>query len=296
MEKHTFLISDETENSHGFSILTEGIDTSRFDKNPVMLYMHQRAVVIGRWENLVIKDGKLFADAVFDLENEFSKEIAGKVERGFLKGTSMGINFDPTDMDTTSNQLQKCLLYEISIVDIGSNSNALKLYTDIEFKDLNFGGLVLSNKQIETLGFAKGTTEAKAMVHLKGLISENKEMSEKLKKIQLAQEKEGNELITELRERRIIKSDSQEAYYIFSLKQDFEKGKAELMELFPNKFRSFSSMVKKPENLSDKKHALEKPKAEWNLEDYRKHAPKELEKDPKLYQELINEKFKNTKH
>lgn len=32
MEKQTFLVSDEGENSYGFKVLTEGIDTTQFEK------------------------------------------------------------------------------------------------------------------------------------------------------------------------------------------------------------------------------------------------------------------------
>lgn len=35
----------------------------------------------------------------------------------------------------------------------------------------------------------------------------------------------------------------------------------------------------------------EKPKSQWNLQDYRKHDPKELERNPKLYQRLIKEMY-----
>lgn len=84
MKKHTFVVSDESVNSYGFAVLTAGIDTSRFEKNPVMYYMHDREKgVVGRWEN-IRKDGKrLLADAVFDDSTELSKQVRGQVEKGF---------------------------------------------------------------------------------------------------------------------------------------------------------------------------------------------------------------------
>ena len=62
----TFIVSDESVNSYGMIILTAGIDTSRFEQNPVMLYMHERATIVGRWENIRKENDKLLADAVFD--------------------------------------------------------------------------------------------------------------------------------------------------------------------------------------------------------------------------------------
>ena len=36
-----------------------------------------------------------------------------------------------------------------------------------------------------------------------------------------------------------------------------------------------------------------KPKSQWNLEDYRLHAPQELESNPTLYTRLVNETYNN---
>ena len=36
----------------------------------------------------------------------------------------------------------------------------------------------------------------------------------------------------------------------------------------------------------------DKPKSEWNLQDYRKNDPKALENDPELYQKLIKAEYK----
>ncbi len=33
----TFVLSDESRNSYGFVVLTDGIDTTAFERNPVML-------------------------------------------------------------------------------------------------------------------------------------------------------------------------------------------------------------------------------------------------------------------
>jgi hypothetical protein len=95
----SFILSDESINDRGFRILTSGIDLSRFESNPVMLWMHQRdtgggatqVLPIGRWENIRKEDGKLMADPVFDDNDRFAQLVRGKVENGFVKGASIGV-------------------------------------------------------------------------------------------------------------------------------------------------------------------------------------------------------------
>lgn len=138
----TFVVSDESVNSYGYRVLTDGINTEQFERNPIMLYMHNRnewsgntTGVIGRWENLRKEDGKLLADAVFDENDDFAVSVKSKVEQGFLKMASIGAGIIETSEDEkylvkgqTRPTVTKSELVEISIVDIGSNSNALKLY------------------------------------------------------------------------------------------------------------------------------------------------------------------------
>lgn len=79
-KKHKFLVSDESVNSYGFKILTAGIKTERFMRNPVMLSQHENSIgtLIGRWENLQVVDNQLYAEPVFDLSDPTAKEIARK--------------------------------------------------------------------------------------------------------------------------------------------------------------------------------------------------------------------------
>ena len=141
---YTFVVSDESINSYGFRVLTDGIDLKQFKKNPIMLYMHKRNTwqptgdeVIGRWENIRKEKGKLLADAVFDEDNKFAKKIADKVRGGFIKMASIGIVKKEVSTEKkhlksgqTRATVTKSNLNEISIVDMGGNDNALKLYKD----------------------------------------------------------------------------------------------------------------------------------------------------------------------
>ena len=138
-------------NSYGFRTSLDGMDLKRFQSNPVMLMSHDADKVIGRWENIAIVDGKLTADAVFDTDDEDAKKIAGKVERGFLRGVSVGLMTDIDDFveDEYGNYtLTKSELMEASICAIPSDSNAIVLY-DKKHTKLSFGDIKLKiNNQI----------------------------------------------------------------------------------------------------------------------------------------------------
>ncbi|ADX66841.1 HK97 family phage prohead protease [Weeksella virosa] len=136
---HQFIVSTENVNEYGYRILTAGIDVSQYERNPVVLYGHVRAFddpkrVIGRCVKLWKEDGKLLAEIEFDEADEFAKEIAGKVERGYIRMASLHADVVETSLDsslTLPNQIMetvtKCKLIEISIVDVGGNNDALKL-------------------------------------------------------------------------------------------------------------------------------------------------------------------------
>ena len=51
-----FMCSDESINTYGFRVLTDGGKLERFLVNPVMLYMHDVRQVIGSWEELRNED------------------------------------------------------------------------------------------------------------------------------------------------------------------------------------------------------------------------------------------------
>jgi len=134
-----FILNDESKaNMYGFRILNAGIDLNRFKANPVILNTHYSNIpdVVGRWENIQIEGSQLTADAVFDKDDEDAAKIAGKVERGFIKGASMGLSsIEPSNFERQpdgSYILKKCELMEASICAIPSNANALKLYAVVD--------------------------------------------------------------------------------------------------------------------------------------------------------------------
>jgi len=166
---YTFVLSDDSINSFGFRVLTSGIDIIQFEKNPVMLFMHKRTTAwndaqflpIGIWDNVRKENGQLLADAKFDPDDEFAQKIKVKVDNKILRMASMGftpvsVSEDPKDLISgqTRPTITKSKLLEASIIDIGSNDNALRLYKDGEIVNLGQAdkielALKIDNNKIE---------------------------------------------------------------------------------------------------------------------------------------------------
>lgn len=130
----TFALNDETKyNSYGFRIPNAGLKLDRFKDNPVMLDGHwnSNSAVIGKWNNIRIEDNHLKADDEYDAEDENAQKIKGKVERGFIKGASLGLVFDRDKMQVGPDGklvLTEAEVLEASIVAIPANAGAIRLY------------------------------------------------------------------------------------------------------------------------------------------------------------------------
>jgi Phage head maturation protease len=129
------LCDSETVNSYGFKTDVKGIDLTRFEKNPVMLYNHDPEKVIGRWENISVTDTLtghtiLIAEPVFDTDDPFAAEIERKVNEGFIKGCSMGMMVKEVSRIDGVDIATKSVLLEASIVSIPADENALVVYAD----------------------------------------------------------------------------------------------------------------------------------------------------------------------
>jgi phage head maturation protease len=146
-----FVFNDETiENTYGFSILTEGIDLTRFMKNPVMLSDHWNSNwnVIGKWFDVKKNASVLTGMPDFDTEDEDTSKIAGKVERGYINACSMGIIFDRENLTVVAGKviLTKCELVEVSVVPVPSNANAVRL--------MHADGKPMEEKEIQELSLS----------------------------------------------------------------------------------------------------------------------------------------------
>lgn len=169
-----FLLSDESLNSHGTVVMTDGIRLDRFLANPVMFYNHDESKgVVGRWENIRKENGKLFGTPVFDVQHEIGRMLQRQVDGGFIRGASIGIggveyDYSPHDSTATYQKIIGCELVEVSVCDIPSNRNTLQLYYDGKAVDeathkrltLNRSNLSLSDmgKVMAALGLPENAT------------------------------------------------------------------------------------------------------------------------------------------
>ncbi|MDE7349654.1 MAG: HK97 family phage prohead protease [Muribaculaceae bacterium] len=145
MSKRVRLTNDSL-NSYGFRVLTTGIDLSLYEKNPVLLFMHHRGQVIGTMTDIQVGDGEITGIPEFDEATELSKQCKKQWEAGSLRMVSIG--FDVLETSTDKNLLvdgqtrptvTKCRIFEVSIVDIGANGDAIVLRKDGEIITLGDG-------------------------------------------------------------------------------------------------------------------------------------------------------------
>ena len=130
-------ISDESVNCYGTRILTAGIDYTQYEKNPVLLYMHDRTNgVVGLVKNLHVENGELLGELEFDCASELSQRLKKQYEFGSMRMVSGNFQVLETsgkeelvEAGQTAQTITRCKLFEVSAVDIGGNDNALVLST-----------------------------------------------------------------------------------------------------------------------------------------------------------------------
>lgn len=194
-------LSNHSLNSYGFWVLTSGIMMERYNLNPVLLYMHQRGEVIGTVEDIKIEGEELTGELKFDEASELSKRVKKQFECGSLRMVSIGFNIIETSEDEkmlvlgqTRPTVTKSELFEVSVVDIGANPDAVRLYgKDGQLITLSDGGespLPLLNnnnkkeqkmeflkKVAQTLGLPDTATEAEILAKLASVNTESAELS-----------------------------------------------------------------------------------------------------------------------
>lgn len=191
-----FILLDGSETTKGVRVLVSGVDTTQFERNPVMFYRHNDyELPLGTWTNVRKENNVLLADAVFDYEDEDKEvqRIIGKVERGIIKMASCGlVDLEVVDDPAyrvpgeTDYTVVKSRLREVSILPIGGNHNALRLF-DKEGNEIDLSdgpGLKLSDfivkpkieimykKYLTQLNLADTATEAEFYAKVDLLLSD----------------------------------------------------------------------------------------------------------------------------
>jgi len=130
-------ISNDSLNSYGSRVLTSGMNVDQYCRNPVLLYMHQRGNVIGYVKDLRVENGEVTGELVFDEATDLSKRCKKQFEFGSLRMVSAGIDIlelseqpDHLVQGQTCPTITKSKLYEVSLVDVGSNDDAIVLMKD----------------------------------------------------------------------------------------------------------------------------------------------------------------------
>lgn len=129
-----FVISSEAQNSSKFRVRTSGINIDQFNKNPLLLWMHQRpkglstneVLPLGYWDDLHINEkGQLMGTPLFDDTDDFAMKIYNKVENGTLRMASAGLSPVEWIEDVEGKWLEKSVLLEGTLCDIGQNPESL---------------------------------------------------------------------------------------------------------------------------------------------------------------------------
>lgn len=148
-------ISNETLNCYNTWVMTKGIVTSQFERNPVMLWMHHRGVIIGYIKDLKIAEEEITGVPFFDEVTEESRRAKAQWDKGSLRmGSPCFEVLETSDAPElmkpgqTMPTITKAKLLEFSLVDIGGNDDNIRLM---------YGGEVVSKENAEmTLALAKG--------------------------------------------------------------------------------------------------------------------------------------------
>lgn len=130
-------ISNDSLNSYGTRLLTSGLDIGQYCRNPVLLYMHRRGEVIGYVKDLKVEGDEVTGELVFDEATDLSKRCKKQYEFGSLRMVSVGADVLELSEDKkylvpgqTRPTVVKSKLFEVSLVDVGSNDDAIVLHKD----------------------------------------------------------------------------------------------------------------------------------------------------------------------
>jgi len=160
-----FKISDNTLNRFGFRILTEGIKTDNFVRNPVALVSHNGSILsVGKWKNLTKEgNGDFKGIAEFDEADEVAKAIYNKYKNGYMNAVSMSV--DPLKESDNPKDLlpgqkyptvMESDLLEISFCNVPAHTNAVKLIR--EGKEVQLS-LINVNQNQSTMSKPEKTVE-----------------------------------------------------------------------------------------------------------------------------------------
>lgn len=318
------LVSDESLNSYNIRVLTKGGRLERFEKNPIMLFNHLRAVdgktdsilPIGTWKDLAVEDTEISAEPVFDLKDDYAAKIAGKFKRKVIKAASIGIKVLKVVRDGEDAAgrpiylITDWVLMEISLVDIPSNENAVVIYGEDE-EPIELAAAVAQfaaqtktstkfsmKKDFDptTVGLAADATAADITAKFNAVTGENATLKAKVSELEekeITRLKADDEALVDaaIADRRISKGDR--THYLSLMSLDREATSAIIKNLQPAVKLSSVPNTGGGKGTGDGK---------FNGMTYLELAEKDeatlkrlKEEEPEVYQELYDHEFRNEK-
>lgn len=224
---------------------------------------------------------------------------ASYAERTGIATNELTAMLDKETWLTSQEALEKGFIDEITDDILKSNSaGSLKVknskaiflsYTKIGESEPE--ALAVFNNLSTLLGLKKADNN-QITAKVKGLILQNKEYQDKLNIAIQNQKDEAVLLVDYAIEKQFIEK-RYRAYHLEEFDKDFKRARTELVSCFKKPVilteLIVDAVVKVKPSLNLEIKTATKAKTEWNLEDYRKHAPQELENNPELFKQLINE-------
>ncbi len=134
---YTFVANEESPDRLGDIIRVDGWDLKNFEANSVIMWAHiYGEAPVGTAPRIWKTKGdppQLLNTVQFDMEDDFSRRIAGKVGRGIIKAESVGfrpLEWEKLDVEDANDwwgpfDFKKSELLEISIVPIPAHPRAL---------------------------------------------------------------------------------------------------------------------------------------------------------------------------
>ena len=195
-----------------YRVLTEGVDITQYERNPILLYMHNRGKAIGLIKDIKRENGEITGEPVFDEATELSCQCKKQWDFGSLRMVSIGFEIIETseapELIVPGQRyatVTKARLIEVSLVDIGANNDAIRLHKNGQLITLGDGGEcpipLLNHKptnnpqmDIKTLALQLGLPETAdeaavnaKLAELKGSKEESDKMRAENEQLKLAQ-------------------------------------------------------------------------------------------------------------
>ena len=140
-------LTNDTLNSYGYRVLTDGVDITQYERNPILLYMHNRGKAIGLIKDIRKENGEITGELAFDEATELSTQCKKQWDFGSLRMVSIGFEIIETseaaELIVPGQRyatVTKARLIEVSLVDIGANNDAIRLHKDGQLITLSEGG------------------------------------------------------------------------------------------------------------------------------------------------------------